>query len=519
MSFFHIVNMKFLLCNVFISKIEDILMAYKGLFSSGHCVDSIKLLISNWSRGSTPIENKKKISFNNWQTLKVDDYVCESLERFNQIFYDTYLTNKCLYLVQNLIDDYTIDSSIIKFALPNLLSIMELQSRIESFLQQSHGRLTFPKKLLHISRFMKRKIYHIVYREIYFAYLIQERDNKLQKISMRMISTLKSNDVNNEATFHVQENGEFLDVSTSTIIMSTEKIQHVEVNEKQDQHQESKSSVNFHHIQDLVLQTHLTKLTEIKTVRNVNTELLKYYSIQRVKQIAIENLKNIIQVIFNLNSSKFIDLLVQCGAILSGSITEQCIHDNSISYNPESDVDIYVPRSKLHNATSLVEFILSAGYTEYAETQPVISNDSHFLPRSLGYRFNHSIDAITTFKNEQTGRKIQVISVCNSNGMSTFEFGKFVVSSFDLTFLMNFFDGVTLHVQDFHGVIKKHGSVTSYVADKCTLTFSNLNEGDKSLRVWYSATMATILRVIKYQGRGYQIDNIPHFSLVKQVKI
>jgi len=254
-------------------------------------------------------------------------------------------------------------------------------------------------------------------------------------------------------------------------------------------------------------------------MRAVNVRLFNYYTTERVKKIAVENLKNIVQYIFLLNSSTFIELIKSCGAVLSGSITEQCIHDGHVSYCRESDVDIYLPSENLPLSRDLFDFILSAGYIEYVETQPVISDDSHFLPANLTYRFNHSINGIVTLRNKETGRKIQIINIGNSDGMSSFEFGNFVVSSFDLTFLKNFFDGTTLYVQDFQGIVKKCGSVTPYVIDKCILTFSNLNDGDKSLRVWYSATMATILRVIKYQGRGYQIDNIPHFSLVKQLNI
>jgi hypothetical protein len=122
--------MKFLLSNNFIVVLEEILITYKTLFSSGRSIDSIKLLISNWSRSSTPIENKKRMTYNNWQTLKIEDFNCETIETFNKIYYDDYLTTKCLYLIQNLIDNHTINSHIIKTALPNLLSIMELQVKM-----------------------------------------------------------------------------------------------------------------------------------------------------------------------------------------------------------------------------------------------------------------------------------------------------------------------------------------------------------------------------------------------------
>ena len=86
MSFFHIVNMKFLLCSEFIEKIKRILDIYKVLITNRCCVDAIKLLISNWRRSSIPVEIKEKINENNWQTLNMPDTTCDSTETLDKIY-------------------------------------------------------------------------------------------------------------------------------------------------------------------------------------------------------------------------------------------------------------------------------------------------------------------------------------------------------------------------------------------------------------------------------------------------
>jgi hypothetical protein len=94
MSFFDIVNMKFLLCTEFIVKIQKVLNAYKVLIINKCNVDGIKLLISNWKRSTTAVEIKKNMCDMNWETFKTQDAICDSLETFNNIN-NTYLLNKC----------------------------------------------------------------------------------------------------------------------------------------------------------------------------------------------------------------------------------------------------------------------------------------------------------------------------------------------------------------------------------------------------------------------------------------
>jgi hypothetical protein len=142
------------------------------LITNRCCVDDTKSLISNWKRSSIPVQ------INPWQTLKMQDATCISIEKFGNI-YNTYLINKWTYLIQELIDTYTINVSITKTALENLLPVVELLVKIDSTGFLSPGRLTFVKKITYIALFLKRNINSIIYRETYFAYLKEEVHKKV----------------------------------------------------------------------------------------------------------------------------------------------------------------------------------------------------------------------------------------------------------------------------------------------------------------------------------------------------
>jgi hypothetical protein len=473
------------------------------------CVDDIKLLISNWKRSSIPVEIKKNMKDMNWETLKSRNDTCDSIETFNNIYINTFLFNKCMYLVQDLIDAYTLNCDITKTALENLLPVMELLAKINSLEFLSPRRLTFLRKITYIALFIKRNISSIIYRETYFAYLKKEMNRKLLKVNDTVKNRTKDSDINGNYTLS--------NATLTTIAIDSSDNSKLVVTTALDT--SKKTTTLFSDIQDVVFSPnhYVRNLVDINSLRAVNMDLYNHYNVVQVTNIAIENLKSIIKNTFMLESMEFIKSLEQCGAIVSGSTTEQCIHGASIEV--DSDLDLYVPVDKVDNLRCLFELALNAGYTKVEEVPPVMSNDTHYLPRNLGYQFSHSILDVLTLKHSNSNKKIQIITIASTDGMTTSEFGHFVISSFDFTFLKNFYDGTTLYIDDFYGVVKKHGSISPYVAQKLDLN-SYLNI--KSLfpiRFWYSATMATLIRVIKYQSRGYHIDNIPQFSLVKQLNL
>jgi len=518
MSFFDIVNMKFLLCTEFIVKIQKVLNAYKVLIINKCNVDGIKLLISNWKRSTTAVEIKKNMCDMNWETFKTQDAICDSLETFNNIN-NTYLLNKCMYLIQDLIDAYILMADITKTTVQNLLPVMELLAKIDSLEILSTCRLKFMKKVKCIALFIKQNMSSIIYRETYFAYLKENLNKKLLTVSNPKTEDPDITD-NKIQNFNALLPITTIDSTDSSDLTVTTADPDTTINSTDSTDLNGAAALVplFSDIQDLVLfqHNHVNNLVDINSLRAVNKYIFAHYSVDHVKKIAIENLKSIIKNIFMLNSMEFIELLEQCGAIISGSTAEQCIHGPSIEIN--SDLDLYVPAEKVDNSRGLLEFLYNAGYTKVDEVPPVVSQ-THYRPPNVGYRFNHSILDVTTLKHSTSRKKIQLITVTNTDGMTTCEFGHFVVSSFDFTFLKNFYDGTTLYIHDFYGIVKKRGSISAYVAQKLDLNnYPNI----KSLfpiRLWYSATMATLIRVIKYQSRGYEIDNVPQFSLVKQLNL
>ena len=508
MSFFHIVNMKFLLCNEFIDKIKRILAVYKVLITNRYCVDNIKSLISNWKRSSIPVEIKENMIEQNVQNLKMQDATCNSIEKLDNMN-NTYSINKCTYLIQNLIDTYTINVNITKTTLENLLPIIELLVKIDSVAILPSCRLTFVKKITYIAQFLKRNFNLIIYRETYFAYLKEEMHKKLSKVTTATekkltLSDDSSIDIRN-ISFNILNNDNAHDDTL---------VDHITIDSNVTV---PKMTKLFSDIQDVFLAKHVTNLTEINSLRAVSMDFYNYYDVVTVKKIAIKNLESIIKNVFMLDSIQFFKLLERCGAIISGSVTEQIIHGALI--DKDSDIDIYVPVSNVDISRCLIDFIFDADYSRVEETQPVMADDTHYVPRNLVYRFNHSIEGVVTLKHKTANKKIQIISIANTDGMTTYEFGQFVVSSFDFTFLKNFYDGTTLYTFDFPGIVKKCGSISPYVTQKMDLNSYPKLKGLFPVQFWYSATMATLTRVIKYKSRGYQIDNIPQFSLVKQLNL
>ena len=136
----------------------------------------------------------------------------------------------------------------------------------------------------------------------------------------------------------------------------------------------------------------------------------------------------------------------------------------------------------------------------------------------MEYTDDSTILYVGTYKNSQ-GRRVQIIRVSHpANIVSTIEFGRFVVYSYDLTFLRNFFDGVNVYTYDFLGVVQKRGSITPHIRSACSIS-SLTAYNQERFRNWYRAITATTVRCLKYQKLGFQIDNVPDFSLVNELAI
>lgn len=163
--------------------------------------------------------------------------------------------------IQHLIKTYIIDAIIVKSALENLLSVIQLQNEIGSINFVKPCTFRFLKRLVNISDFISFELYDITYRELYFLYLTKIRDEQL----LKLISSKHSDDSNTKVT----------DFTTS-LPTSSEFILLVPP------------------VATLVLYDHIRSIDDMNSLRNTNTELYKHFTFRNMEVIAIENLRDII---------------------------------------------------------------------------------------------------------------------------------------------------------------------------------------------------------------------------------
>ena len=477
MSEFQIINGTFVISIDLMNYFNTILTYYENLISNDCSTKSIELQISKWIISTNP-----KISYNlerrsNMSILRQMDRSCNDIATFKKIYHSYFITNELLMLVQRVIDRYTVDASIIKKAFENLLPIIKLLYKIESITTLSSPKVFFVDKIRTVGSFIRNSFFDIIYRELYFAYLIEQRDCELL--------TSTSN----------------ISVQTSSVVCAKE---HNSVNLLDDD------------IPSLVLNKYLTRIDDINSIRSVDKKLYEHYNSKTLRIIAILNLKQIVNKFFMLNIEEFTKAITLCGAIVAGSLVAQCFYGGIDSVIVESDCDLYVSESA--DWSSLLDLIIKSGYKLCNEDPIPQLTDSYFHSEQVFYRFNSNILSVVNYQNEAR-RKIQIITVSYpAKSFSTFEFGQFVVSTYDLTFLKNFYDGTNLYTYDFKGIVTKRGSVTPYVQIKCAVSDAIFVDG-VILSKWYRAVTATIIRCLKYQKRGFIITHVPDFSLVTELGI
>jgi hypothetical protein len=274
MSIFQIVNNYFIIKLDFIDNINAVLTHYKNLIQNRCSTDSIDLLISNWTKSTAENNPGKWNNISQLQLLKLMDPICDNITTFKNIYHTTYITNQGLKLLQILIDKYAVDATIVKNALLNLLPIVKLLCEIDSVTTLSWHRLVFKKKMMNIDRFINLRIHDIIFREVYFAYLIQQRDSKL-------LSRPKC--------------------STTTSILATCANQNTNVNLLDGV------------FPNLILHPYITEMGDINCIRSVNKDLYLHYNSEVMKGIAVQNLKDIVTKFFMINADEFATALLSCG--------------------------------------------------------------------------------------------------------------------------------------------------------------------------------------------------------------
>jgi len=568
MSAFQIINGTFVVGTNLMNFFNIILMYYEILISNDCSTESIELLISKWTTSANLEEESHVRSINyslqrksNEIMFKHMDESCSNITTFKRI-YQSFLTNELLLLVQKVIDMYIIDAIIVKKALENLLPIIKLLCKIESITTLSSPRIFFVDKIRTIGNFIRNSWFHIIYREIYLAYLVQQRDCQLLRnssdscVSHSVVyadvctpqTRTETVAANSETTILTrlhflgtggrigedlvqrEEDADLASAISSSILESYKDLNHDGTipQDKKSYPQSLEASevmttgyhsnINFvqYDIPSVVLNAYITNIDDINSIRSVSKSLLEHYSIKTMTNIAILNLSQILNKCFMLNTDKFTEAIISCGAVVAGSLVAQSFYGGMDSVLTESDCDLYIAENT--DCSSLLDVIITSGYKLCNEDPLPEMTDSHFFSSEVSYRFNSNIISVSNYENNAR-KKIQVITVRQpATALSTFEFGKFVVSTYDLTFLKNFYDGINLYTYDFIGIVTKKGSVTPFVQTKIAISDA-VTVNAITLSTWYRALTATIIRCLKYQKRGFTIDNVPDLSLVTELRI
>jgi len=478
--FFHIVNNHFVINNEAITLIYSILQKYEMLLKNSVSTETIDLLIFNWTKSNNvnPLVEKQNLT-----NLKMSDKSCRTLSRFKEIYHETYITDVCLMLVQKLIDGFFIHRQLIKQTLQNLLPLMKLLADIDLVTTHSWNRLTFLRKLRNTTTFFDSNLFDVIYREAYLIFLVQQRDSKL------LASTNYSR---SEVT-----------TSTNNYIMLSSNDLRPNIN------------VLMYGSPKCILDDYITDINSIQSIRSVDKQLCAHYNSKTMASVAVFNLKNIIQHFFMLNVDEFLTAMLSCDAIIGGSVVAQSFYGGPSELLKDFDLDVYYKEGR--DLTVLHQLIFSAGYQLYNKELSEGLREKYFYSNHVPDRSSPSIVSVTTFKNKQR-RVIQIIAVRPFCELSTFNFGRYVVSTYELSFLKNFFDGDSLYTFDFPGVITKSGSIDSKLLERITLDDDVLDCYD-SLYTWYREYTATIVRCIKYQKQGFHIDNVPSFSLLEMLAL
>ena len=253
-------------------------------------------------------------------------------------------------------------------------------------------------------------------------------------------------------------------------------------------------------------------------------DTLKYV----VKRMLLRNL-DIILSSFHLNNDRLRSVLSAIpGSILSGSSVLQAFLGEKW---PFSDLDIYIP----HNAdVPLADTTINNVITTLkTNLLPIIDdNDEHHQPQQLqqpqlpqqlpqqpqeeegedirvdtiyGPYIHEAVDGCLSQVNLRNGRKIQLIFVKATNNEKPS--ATYIVKTFDLTNVQNWFDGNTFHARYIDHVLTRTMEFASHRI-KGVATDGTSNQ----LPTWFPINVlgsVNLERLEKYENRGFRF-NIPN---------
>ena len=456
MSYHLVVNGYYVLNIPFINLVKSILFTYRAV-----------------SHSSIASGSKIRVAVALWSNSYIDSIIGSINGEIGTTTLDSFIvsntaddTNRCLASIQQLINQYTVGVEIAKAAITNLLCVMDLLCKIDTFgLSVTRPiKSKFTKKVRNIGNYIFSKISDFIYREFHLVYLSHRRDSKINAYVVPHVSLA-------------------LYPSSGTL-----------------------PSIDI-----LSLSTYIRNANDLHSLMLVNREFNHVYNTNTIRSTATVNLRDIVQHVYGLSFNALNTIIRNSRMIISGSSTLESLYGNVVE--TEADMDIYL-EDRNSSFEVLDSFIVASGYIRISISAPDVPN--YYSSAIQLYRYDEHIDRVYNYRNDR-GRRIQVIVTTKSNCSNNFLYGLSIVKRFDLSFVMNFYDGNTFHIHDLDGVIGRYGSVSSTILSKCTYTSDGGLTQD--LNKWFKESTATSIRCIKYQGRRYDISNVPSSSIVTLLNI
>ena len=460
-NFFLLQNNKFYVHRNCIILIKEICNIIKFLCMRNYNIDRIQSFLYNYNRN--PVTNNDNIFF----TYDIHYDMISFQDRINEYQY-----NHVIYSIENLLSLYK-NKYVLLYALSNLTTIMKrfaIHIMVTSTMRFNDNENTYVTnifdKIKKEKRFIHRNLKTIIYRELYLAYL-----------------TIPVHISNLQRNMFTPEN---------VVILDDKKY-------KFDLIKVSYFANDF-----------IKDRRDLVSLSLCNKQLNQYFTVDYINSVTESNFKDIVENVYNLNFDQLNIELLKVNGIISGSTTLQCFYGNSKSYNENSDLDIYICQS--NDIKSLVSYLMKNDYTCY-KLNDVTNENPELVHVFFNYKLVDNIRKVWSFKHSITNRIVQLIRV-QRNEISNVKFGHYVTSTFDISFVRNYWNGKYLTTYFLRDIMSKSGTINGNVLLLCSYdNYFYSNNDDYNIIKYFDSKTIVQIRILKYTERGFKIFNPLRTSL------
>jgi hypothetical protein len=142
-----------------------------------------------------------------------------------------------------------------------------------------------------------------------------------------------------------------------------------------------------------------------------------------------------------------------------------------------------------------------------------IINDSNTIDGYIYVSFNYqmrkstiNIKQVESYKHTITNRIIQLIVIGEDENISKENLGEYVISSFDISLVKNYYNGKNLVITKLNDILQKTGYISENIKKACTYNITRFNQRT-NIMSYFQLLTALQIRVLKYNSRGFHIHN------------